>query len=117
MSKGSPNEEEIAGENIFRETIQFYLIDCKTALGKLIDIFIIFMNLFICAIFVIETYPVSGATAQMLWKTEVVIVLFFVVEYSARIYGAKNRLRQLRDVYSIIDKNRSSLLEMRTPLP
>lgn len=25
----------------FRETIQFYLIDCKTPLGKLIDAFII----------------------------------------------------------------------------
>ena len=46
----------------FRETLQFYLIDCKTALGKAIDIFIIILNLFICAILVIETYPVSEAT-------------------------------------------------------
>lgn len=87
----------------FRETIQFYLIDCKTRLGKLIDAFIIILNLFICAIFVIDTYPVSAATTALLWKVEVIIVLFFIVEYAARLYGAKSRLKQLVDVYSIID--------------
>ena len=87
----------------FRETIQFYLIDCKTPLGKLIDVFIIILNLFICAIFVIETYPVSAATKALLWKAEVIIVLFFIIEYAARLYGARSRLKQLVDVYSIID--------------
>jgi voltage-gated potassium channel len=57
----------------------------------------------ICAIFVIETYPISESARQLLWKTEVVIVLFFVIEYIARLYGASNRLKQLIDVYSIID--------------
>jgi len=87
----------------FRETIQFYLIDCKTTLGKAIDVFIILLNLVICAIFVIETYPVSEATRLLLWNTEIIIVLFFMVEYAARLYGAKSRLRQLIDVYSIVD--------------
>jgi voltage-gated potassium channel len=87
----------------FRETLQFYLIDCKTALGKTIDIFIILLNLFVCAILVIETYPVSEATSQLLWKMEVMIVLFFIIEYAARLYGAKSRFKQLVDIYSIID--------------
>ncbi|MGD8229586.1 MAG: ion transporter [Desulfobacteraceae bacterium] len=87
----------------FRETIQFYLIDCKTPLGKLIDAFIIILNLFICALFVIDTYPVSEETKAFLWKVEVLIVLFFILEYVARLYGAKSRLKQLVDVYSIID--------------
>jgi voltage-gated potassium channel len=87
----------------FRETLQFYLIDCKTALGKTIDIFIILLNLFVCAILVIETYPVSEATRQLLWKMEVIIVLFFIIEYAARLYGAKSRFKQLVDIYSIID--------------
>ncbi len=89
--------------NTFRKTLQFYLIDCKTALGKIIDIFIIILNLFICLILVIETYPVSEATHRLLWQLEVVIVIFFIIEYVARLYAAKNRLRQLVDVYSIID--------------
>jgi voltage-gated potassium channel len=61
------------------------------------------LNLFICAILVIETYPVSEATKQLLWRLEVVIVLFFILEYVARLYGARSRLRQLVDIYSIID--------------
>jgi voltage-gated potassium channel len=89
--------------NTFRKTLQFYLIDCKTALGKIIDIFIILLNLFICLILVIETYHVSEATRQLLWQLEVVIVIFFIIEYVARLYAAQNRLRQLADVYSIID--------------
>ncbi len=87
----------------FRETLQFYLIDCKTALGKIIDIFIIILNLFICAIIVVETYSVSEATMQLLWKVEIIIVLLFIIEYGARLYAAKSRLKQLVDIYSIID--------------
>ena len=87
----------------FRETLQFYLIDCKTAFGKIIDIFIILLNLFICAIIVVETYSVSEAAMQLLWKVEVIIVLFFIIEYGARLYAAKSRLKQLVDIYSIID--------------
>jgi voltage-gated potassium channel len=87
----------------FRETLQFYLIDCKTALGKFIDIFIIILNLFICAVIVVETYSVSGATMQLLWKVEIIIVLLFIIEYGARLYAAKSRLKQLVDIYSIID--------------
>jgi voltage-gated potassium channel len=52
---------------------------------------------------VIETYPVSEATRRLLWQLEVVIVIFFIVEYVARLYAAENRIRQLVDVYSIID--------------
>ena len=32
-----------------------------------------------------------------------VIVFFFILEYCARLYGARNRLKQLLDIYSIID--------------
>lgn len=51
----------------------------------------------------LETYRVSEATRQLLWNMEIIIVLFFVVEYAARLYGAKNRFKQLVDIYSVID--------------
>lgn len=89
--------------NGFRQTIQFYLIDCKTRLGKIIDILIILLNLVICIIFVIDTYDISEHTRQILWKTEVIIVFFFIAEYGARLYGARNRRRQLLDIYGIFD--------------
>ncbi len=90
-------------KNGFRETLQFYLVDCKTPLGKIIDIFIIIINLFICAILVIETYNISDGTRRFLEVTENVIVFFFIIEYIARLYGAENRIKQLKDIYSIID--------------
>ncbi|MBN2178731.1 MAG: ion transporter [Deltaproteobacteria bacterium] len=89
--------------NSFRETIQFYLVDSKTPLGKLIDICIIILNFVICAILVVETYDVSEATRSLLWNTEVIIVAFFIIEYAARLYGSQDRLKQLVDIYSVID--------------
>ena len=103
MTINYPKDKNRDESRSFRKTIQFYLIDCKTPLGKAIDIFIIFLNLIICAIFVIETYPVSESVKNFLWNTELIIVFFFIAEYVARLYGAKNRLRQLIDVYSIVD--------------
>jgi len=86
-----------------RETLEFYLIDCRTPLGKMIDIFIIFLNLCVCTLFVIDTYEISESARAFLWKTEVVIVCFFIAEYVVRLYSARDRVKQLKDIYSIID--------------
>ncbi|HPJ83541.1 MAG TPA: ion transporter [Methanothrix sp.] len=87
----------------FRETVEFYLIDYRTPLGKAIDITIIFMNLLVCAIFVIDTYPISIGLKTFLWRLEILAVTFFIIEYVARLYGAPSRRKQLVDIYSIID--------------
>ena len=89
--------------NSFRETIQFYLVDSKTPLGKLIDVCIIILNFVICAILVVETYDISEAARGLLWNMEVIIVAFFIIEYAARLYGSHDRLKQLIDIYSVID--------------
>jgi voltage-gated potassium channel len=94
---------EDVSHNSFRQTLQFYLIDCQTTLGRLIDIVIIALNLMVCLVFVIETYPVSPSTSALLWNFEIGVVCFFIVEYAARIYAAPNRWRQCFDIYSIID--------------
>jgi voltage-gated potassium channel len=86
-----------------REKIQFYMINCKTLPGKLIDLAIIFFNLLICLLFVLETYPISQSTHNILWKLELFIVSLFIIEYMARLYGSKNRWKQVFNIYSIID--------------
>jgi len=86
-----------------REKIQFYLIDCKTIPGKLIDIFIIFLNLLVCLIFVLETYNISEGIRSVLWKVEVVTVFIFIVEYLVRLYGARQRRKFIFNIYSLID--------------
>jgi voltage-gated potassium channel len=87
----------------FRSALQFYLIDCSTLPGKLIDILIIGLNLAVCAILVVETYPVSAELRTFMWRAEILIVAVFILEYMARLYGARNRWKQMRDIYSILD--------------
>src|SRR3989338_9985553 len=57
----------------------------------------------ICGIFVIETYNISDHTRTILWNIEVIIVIFLIIEYIARLYGAPNRIKQLYNIYGIID--------------
>ena len=86
-----------------RTTIQFYLIDCKTPLGRAIDIFIILLNLLVCVSVVIESYPVSASTLHILSIIDYITVSLFTIEFIARLYGARERLRHLRNIYTIID--------------
>ena len=86
-----------------REKIQFYLIDCKTIPGKLIDVSIILLNILVCVLFVIDTYPISASTREFLWKMELVIIIFFIIEYIARLYGSRNRIKHIFNIYSLID--------------
>jgi len=86
-----------------RQTLRFYLIDCTTTTGKLIDITIVFLNVLVCLLFVIETYPISSHFRTVLWNTEVIIVCFFVIEYVVRLYASENRLKYVRNIYSVID--------------
>lgn len=87
----------------FREKIRFYLIDCNTFTGKIIDIFIIFLNLLVCITFVLETYDIFSEYRTLLWNIEVFAVVFFIIEYIARLYAEKNRLNYFFSLYSFID--------------
>ena len=86
-----------------REKIQFYLIDCKTIPGKIIDVFIILLNVLVCILFVIDTYDISASYRTLLLNTEIIVTVFFIIEYAARLYGARKRLKHLFNIYSIID--------------
>ena len=79
------------------------MIDFKTSLGRAIDITIIFFNLLLVAIFVIDTYRISDSQRDLLWKLEILIVGIFILEYFLRLYGAPNRFSFVKDIYSIID--------------
>lgn len=87
----------------FRETVQFYMIDFKTPLGRAIDIFIIALNLIAVSIFVLHTYDLSSAQQEMLWRLEIAVVGVFIIEYALRLYGAPDRGKHLKDAYSMID--------------
>jgi voltage-gated potassium channel len=103
LQSSAGQEKDRARLRTFREVVEFYMIDFKTPLGKGIDITIIFLNLLLVAIFVINTYNISSSVKDLLWKLEILIVAIFIVEYLLRLYGAPKRLPYVRDIYSIID--------------
>ena len=92
-----------AKRETFRESIRKHLYKSTTLLGKIIDIFIIFLNLMICIVFVLETYPISQQTRDLLWDIELVTVFFFIVEYIVRLYCSPHRIKHIFYIYSIID--------------
>ena len=100
---GSANDIAGTPGQTLREKVQFYLIDCRTIPGKLIDLAIIVLNLLVCGLAVADTCELSEATRAVLWRIELAAVALFVVEYLLRLYGARNRLRHLYDIYAIID--------------
>ncbi len=103
LSTYAKEDEDPSHSMILRETIQFYMIDFQTPLGKAIDIFIIILNLLVVAVFVIDTYPISDSLRIFLWKVEVTAIGFFIIEYLLRLYGAPDRFAYVKDIYSIID--------------
>ncbi|WP_455448975.1 ion transporter [Natrinema thermotolerans] len=86
-----------------RETVRFYLLDHRTLLGKAIDIALLALNLAFVAVFVAETYPLPAELRTRLWGLEVAIAGVFVVEYVLRLYGAKDRLAEATNPYTVVD--------------
>ncbi len=101
--KTSERGEEAIRQRTFRQTVQFYMIDFQTPLGKAIDILIIILNLLLVALFVLNTYEISASLRDILWRLEVAVVVIFILEYLLRLYGAPHRWNHVKDVYSIID--------------
>jgi voltage-gated potassium channel len=86
-----------------RATVRFYLIDHRTTTGKAIDVGLLLLNLVFIGIFVAQTYPVSDGVRGGLWGAEVSIAVVFLVEYLLRVYGARNRLAEVTNPYTVVD--------------
>lgn len=84
-----------------KEKIRFYLIDCETQGGKIVDLTLIILNLLVCSLFVIETYlPEKGALFNQI---DSIVVLVFIVEFILRFYASESKKRFFTAPYTIID--------------
>ncbi|AQL43924.1 ion transporter [Halorientalis sp. IM1011] len=95
--------DDAPGEAGFRQTVRFYLLDHRTALGKTIDIALLALNFLFVCLFVVDTYPVADAYGDLLWSAEVAIAGVFLVEYVLRLYGARDRIAEFLNTYTMID--------------
>ena len=87
----------------FRDTVRFYLLDHRTPLGKAIDVALLVLNLVFVAIVVAETYPLSARHDALLWQLEVTISFAFLGEYLLRLYGARSRVAEFFNGYTMVD--------------
>lgn len=85
----------------FREKIKFYLIDCETLGGKIVDLTLIVLNLLVCSLFVLEGY--FPAQEQLFNTIDSVVVSLFIVEFILRLYASEKRLKHLLQIYTIFD--------------
>ncbi|MBZ6493544.1 ion transporter [Natrinema longum] len=87
----------------WRDLVRYYLLDHRTPLGKAIDIVLLALNLVFVVVFVAETYPLPAGLQVVLWRLEVGIAAVFLVEYVLRLYGARDRLEEVRNPYAVVD--------------
>jgi voltage-gated potassium channel len=86
-----------------RGLVRFYLVDHQTAVGKVIDVSLLALNLLFVAIFVAQTYPITPETRSLLWRLEVGIAVLFAGEYALRIYGSPERVAEVFNSYTMVD--------------
>lgn len=84
-----------------RETIRFYLVDCKTKMGKAIDIGLLLLNLLLCLLFALDGY--FPHHAELFRQIDTVVVIILIVEFLLRLYAAEDRRKFFTQWYTIID--------------
>ena len=91
------------GDRTVRDAVRFYLLDHRTPLGRTIDVALLGLNLVFVGVFVAETYPLPASVEATLWDAEVVIALVFLAEYLLRLYGARDRVAEFSNPYTVAD--------------
>jgi voltage-gated potassium channel len=87
-----------------KEKIRTILDSTDHKLGVYFDYFIQFLIILSAVTFSIETLPnLSDSTREILHYIELVCVIFFTIEYLARIYVAEEKLRFVFSFFGLID--------------
>ncbi|MEO0406167.1 MAG: ion transporter [Cyanobacteria bacterium P01_A01_bin.135] len=79
------------------------LDDIESSLGRSLNLLIALLVLLSCAIYVIETYPISAALGDRLRLVDRGILAIFSVEYLVRLWCADHKLRYLISPYALVD--------------
>ena len=86
-----------------KQRVAFYLDDCTTTAGKLIELALLVVNLAACALFVIVTYHALDEVPPFLFWLEVATVAVFIIEYILRFWTAESKLRFAFSFFGIVD--------------
>ncbi|MBW7998262.1 MAG: ion transporter [Candidatus Glassbacteria bacterium] len=86
-----------------KERVAFYLEDCTTTAGKLIELSLLTVNLAACVLFVIITYHSLDEVPAGLVLLELGMVAVFAIEYLLRLWTAELKLRFALSFFGIVD--------------
>ncbi len=86
-----------------KERVAFYLDDCTTTAGKLIELSLLAVNLASCVLFVAITYQALNEVPTVLVLLELGMVAVFTAEYLLRLWTAKSKLRFSLSFFGIVD--------------
>ncbi len=116
-SSGQLTEEDIISEKLLKEGAKFednllgragkyfhvHIDNYETTHGRRIEGTFFILNFLAIVLFVIDTHDVGPLIHKWLVRGEFVLVGFFIVEYLARMWVAKRKIRHFFGVYSLID--------------
>ncbi|MFC1537315.1 ion transporter [Gemmatimonadota bacterium] len=88
---------------ILKKKVAFYLDDCSTTAGKIIEFSLLLVNLFACVLYVVKTYHEADKLHAVLQGLEIVIVSIFIVEYLLRFWISSHKYTYIFSFYAIVD--------------
>jgi voltage-gated potassium channel len=86
-----------------KQTINFYLEDIETKIGKTISFFLLSLILLSSFIFVVETYPIAENYQHILTMLDQGILIIFAIEYILRLISSDQPLKFFFSFFSLID--------------
>lgn len=99
-------EEEKIETSIIRKIrgfLHLHLDNYGSTHGRRIEGTLFFLNFLAIVLFVFDTYNLQGSLARFVHISEFILVSIFVVEYAARMWVAKKKIRHFFNIYSLID--------------
>ena len=87
----------------FRQKIHYYLEEDRSIIAIALDALILGLIFLFSVSFVLETYPLSNQWHLWFRWSDRLILGFFSLEYSLRLWSADNRIRYIFSLYSLLD--------------
>ena len=101
------NEEEDDVEYSLLMKIKAFLAthldNYESNYGRWIEGSLFFANTLAIVLFILYTYSFTGEIAKWLFIFEIILVIIFIIEYSLRMWVARNKTHHFFNVYSLID--------------
>ena len=85
-----------------KQRLDIIINDSATRLGKFIDLSLLLINFFACALYVYRSY-LGTEIPSWLRYSEITVIAIFAIEYAVRVWIAPRRSQYIFSFYGLID--------------